>query len=254
MSNIYRIMKINVLSIIALPILLLAMVMKIASKGVKKAKEVIAVLALSVAVILIFEIIGSKADLMDIVLWTALFMGLFAIVIVGVVIILSLAGVVIAIIAETLSQGFEAVYAGLYFLFSALFNQCEKEYNQILEMSSPIAKGMACVFYKVLQGVKSVISFFLKNAVAIMVIVSILLMVGGLLSFNIVSFRDFGVSYWTMIKLFSKYEIVYGVVLYLVFYFGLSKFLINLGTDLHNWDLEMKAMLKQHQEAEASEQ
>lgn len=243
MNNVYRIVKVNLLSIIALSVLLLAMIMKIVSKSFKKAKDIIGVLALSAAVIIIFEIIGSKGDIMDLILWTALFIALFGIMILCVVLVLSIAGCVIAIITDRLSQGFEAIYAGLYSLFSILFKQCEKDYNQISEMSSPITKGLACIFCKILQGIRKLIALFLKNAIAVMIAVSIALAVGGILAFNAVALRDFGVSYWTIMKLFPKYEIVYGVVLYLTFYFGLSKVLIDLGVDFNNWNLEMNAMM-----------
>lgn len=240
MNNVVGIIKINVLALIAFPVLLFATAMKLLAKSMEKAVELFKIVCISFAVIVLFEIMRNLSEAIDFIFLILIFFGMLGIFSFLLFLVITLATVIIQVIISLLIGGCEAVYAGTYAIYAKLFQMCTTEYDSMEEMQSPATKGLCCFVYSLLRIVNKVIIVFTQKALVFMILASIGVIIGGILAINGIAMRDYGISILTYIKLFPTFEIVYGVVLYFTFTLGISSILITLGTEWSEWGTEMQ--------------
>lgn len=243
MNNVLKVLKINVLALIAFPFLLIATGAKLLSKAIEKSIELIKIAAISIGVICIFEFVRGFSESSDLVLLILLIMVMIGALIAVFMILLSIAAAVIAAVISLLIGAMEILYLACYSIFSLTYNVSKADYETLSQDTSSVTKGV-CFLYHIVHYTNIVITFLAKNAFTIMLLASSGVVIGSGLFINSLSQRDYGINIFSFIKLFPTFEIIYGVVLFLTVTLGISSMLVTLGLEWSEWGEEMEHMLK----------
>jgi len=237
--KVLKIIKINLLALFALPLLLLATAAQMAAKALRKAVAVIGALLSVLAVVLVFEIARNFGEAMELIMLLILCIVLGGIFFFLIFYLLSLASVVIMSAVNMVIRLLEGVYSGVYSGYAALFHRCKVEYEEISEGGNHFLYGIACLIFTAVRIVNGLLIFFVTHALKLLVVCSLALAVGGVCMMHMSVTDIFGIGLLEYIKLFPAFEIVYGVVLYIVAMLGISSVLISLGVEWNEWGIEM---------------
>lgn len=235
--NVLRIIKINLLALVAFPLLLLATVIKLVAKAMEKMITIIGTALIVGGIALIFELAKNPGEFFQgiVLLIACLILG-------GVIIALVL--LVLSLISAALMTGINlvigvinAAYELLYAAYAGLYHICYEDYCRLT--ISGKAKVGSCFIYSLLRVVNRLIIFFATHALKVLIVLSLVIVGYSLISTQGYIKDMFGVGIFAYLKMFSVYEVIYGVVLYLAFQIGVVTLLISLGIEWSEWGEEM---------------
>ncbi len=235
--NVLRVIKINILAIIAFPLLALATVVKLVAKAMEKTLTIIGALIIYGFITLAFEIAKDPSGFGQaiVMLIAVLILGgiIFAIVFFVLSLISAAVMSAVALIISLVNGIYELIYAG----YAGLYHICYEDYC-LLEMS-PNAKRGSCFFYTLLRIVNRIIVFFATHALKILIVLCVAVI--GYSIYQYVTYIDatFGMGIFEFIKLFPVFDVIRSVVLTLAFYGGFVVVLISLGIEWSEWGEEM---------------
>lgn len=235
--DVLRVIKINVLALVAFPLLLLATVTKLLAKAMEKILTIIGTVLLIGGIALIFELAKNPGEFFQgLVMFLVIMVigGLFTLLIIWILRMISAAVMGgVNLVIGVINALYELVYAG----YARLYHICYEDYC-LLDMSRKARIG-SCFIYSLLRVVNRVIIFFATHAIKVLIALSVLMVVGSFVKANISIQATFGLNIFAYLKLFSLYEVVYGIVLYLAFLAGFVILLISLGVEWSEWGEEM---------------
>lgn len=239
MGNILKILKINLLSVIALPLLMLSTASKLLAKALEKFLIMLGTALVMLVVGILFEILknpeGTQRDTFQIVL---LVIG--AVLLIAVIMyVLTLISSVCMIVIEFAIGLFNGIYEIVYTGYTALFEICQDDYELICYDASGVVMGLACLFYTILRVINRIIILFVSHALKIFILCSVLLVAGSLYQFHFAVNAELGIGLFAYLKLFSVYDILFAAALYLVCMAGIIVVLISLGIEWSEWGQEM---------------
>ena len=235
--DILRVIKINVLALVAFPLLILATVVKLLAKALEKILTIVGTIFVIGGIALIFELAKNPGDFFQGLVMFFVIMVLGGIFTALIIWILSMVSAVVmtgvTLVIGVVNAFYELLYAG----YAGLYHICYEDYC-LLDFSRKARIG-SCFIYSLLRVFNRIIIFFATHAIKVLVVLSIVIVVGSLLRANASIQATFGLNLFAYLKLFSLYEIVYGVVLYLAFLAGFVILLISLGVEWSEWGEEM---------------
>lgn len=240
MKNVLKILKINVLAIIALPLLALATAAKLAAKALEKAITIIGAVFILLGIALIFEIMKNPSEFLNgffIVILCLILGGVFTVI--AIYLFQLISGIIMAVVAlviNLLNLVYELVYAG----YAALYHTCKTDYVQISQDGNGFVSGLCCLFYTLLRLVNRVIILFVTHAIKLLALACVVIVIGSLIQCNQVVSETMGINLLAYMKLFSAYPIVYGSVMYVATMIAIVVVLISLGLEWSEWGSEME--------------
>lgn len=240
MKNVLKIMKINILAILAFPLLALATAAKLAAKALEKTVTIIGAVFILLGISLIFEIMKNPSQWFNgfvVVIVCLVLGGIFTVLVIWILGLISGAVMGAAAIVISLLNGmYELVYAG----YTALYHLCKADYLQISREGNGLISGLCCLFFTLLRGINRVVILFVTHAIKILALASIGIVIGSLFLCNQSVQESMGINLLEYLKLFSAYSIVYGTVMYLAFMTAVVVILISLGLEWNEWGREME--------------
>lgn len=241
MGDFFKIIKINVLALIALPILFLSTTVKLLAKMLAKIVWLSGIAVLAIGVMTIFETIRKLDTITNKWLLGFIFVGLIAILVAVFLLIRLVVSVIVVAFTKVLTTSLDYCYRFLYgIVYAKLFILCQSEHEDLLDSASPIAAILGCLPYMFLLMIHNGLIFFFKHAVAIMTLAGMGIVFGGIGMLNHISERDYGLVFFDFVALFPVFEIVYGVVLYLIITVGIASVLFMIGLEWNEWGMEMQ--------------
>lgn len=251
MNNFLKIVKINLLALIALPLLILSTAAKLFARMLGKFVKLFGIAALAVGIILIFETARDLDAATDMFLLIAIALGLFLIFVIAFIVAMFIVSLIVKTFAKILTISLEAFYQFIYdTIYIKLYQLCTTEYESLPDTISPVARKVSCFLYMILFAIHNALLFFLRHAMTIMSIVAIGVVVGGVGVLNMISNRDYGIGIFEFISLFPTFEIVYGVVLYLAVTLGIASILFIIGAEWSQWGAEMQGVISVGEETQ----
>lgn len=235
--KVLRIIKINLLALIAFPLLLLATAIKLLAKAMEKTLTIIGTILAIGGIALVFEIARNPEGLLQgvVAFIVCVILGGFLVAIIIWVLTLISSAVMVGI---SLAIGLvNALYELLYAGYTGLYHICYEDYC-FLEMSRG-AKIGSCFIYSLLRVLNRLIIFFATHALKVLIVCSVVLVGYAIWSTNSYIQTVFGINVFSYLKLFPVYEIIYGVVLYLAVMAGIVILLVSLGIEWSEWGEEM---------------
>ncbi|MBQ7774439.1 MAG: hypothetical protein IJ379_00825 [Lachnospiraceae bacterium] len=235
--NVLRVIKINVLALVAFPLLILATVVKLVAKSMEKLITIIGTVLVISMIALVFELAKNPGEFFQGLLMFIVIIvlgGLISLLIIWILTLISnvIMGIV-ALIINVVNMFYELVYAG----YARLYHICYEDYCR-LEMSNGAKRG-SCFIYTLLRVFNRAIIFFATHAIHVLMVVSIGIVLWALIKANATIQTTFGLGIFSYLKLFSVYEIVYGVVLFVAVLAGIVILLMSLGVEWSEWGTEM---------------
>lgn len=247
MKKIQKIIEINVLSIIALPLLLLATAAKLAAKAMEKAVTIIGAVFILLGISLIFELCKNPSGWLEgigIVIICLVLGGIFIAIAIWILGIISGAvAVVVAVIIALLNGIYELIYGG----YVRLYHKCKLEYAIVEQDSNGLIIGLSCLFFTLLRMINRAIILFVTHAIKVFALGSVAIVIGSLVLCNRHIQSQFGIHLLAYIKLFPMYSIVYGVVMYLAVIAAVVIILMSLGLEWSEWGSEMDIFTSDYQ-------
>lgn len=241
MKKVFGVIKINVLSLIALPILLAAVAVKMLAKAFEKAMVAIASVVILLAAMLISAIIQNPGEVLNTVFIVIIVLVICGLITLLIVCIFTVASGIIMAIAAFIIGILSGIYELLYSGYSALYNKCKGCYEEQLSgIENPVLKGFMCLFYSVLRGLNACIIFFVTHALKLIILGCLLLMGGALYGLNRQTRAILGLNLFTTLGMFPASDVIAGAVLYIALFFCISAVLISMGLEWNEWGREMK--------------
>lgn len=240
MKKVLKIIKINLLAIIAFPLLLLATAAKLAAKAMEKTITIFGAILILLGIAAIFEIFKNPSGFFNgffIVIICLVLGGIFtAIAIYVLSIASSIIMAVVAVIIALVNAVYELIYAG----YAALYHVCKTDYAEIRQDSNGFVSGLCCLFFTLLRFVNRVIILFVTHAIKILVLASVVIVIGSLIMCNQAVQESMGINLLAYLKLFSAYPIVYGCTIYVASLIAIVVILVSLGLEWSEWGSEME--------------
>lgn len=235
--NVLRVIKINILALIAFPLLIVATAVKLLAKAMEKTLTIIGTVFVIGGIALLFELAKDPSGLLQgLVLLIVLFVVGGLLIAICIWILSLISGIIMAcvsVIINLVNWLYELLYAG----YAGLYHICYEDYC-FLEMGKA-AKIGSCFIYTLLRICNRLIIFFATHALKLLLVASALLIGYAIYSTNNYIQSMFGIHVFAYLKLFAVYEIIYGVVLYLAVLAGIVVILISLGIEWSEWGEEM---------------
>lgn len=235
MGNILKILKINLMSVVALPVLLIATASKLIAKALEKLAVVLGMAFFTLALYAFFEILQNP----DSILAMIAFLAVFLLVIAVIILILRFSYAVVASVRAFLIKLFDTIYEYTYLGYLKLYESCTRDYGVLSEKSGKSYR-LACLFYTILNGITRGIAGFLSVSPYLAIGLSILLVLGTLLDLNSNIRSVLGISLPAFAAKFDAFSLLYGIAMYLAILATVIVTLLSLGIEWHEWAQELK--------------
>lgn len=240
MEKIIKILKINILSLIALPLLLIATASKLIAKALEKVAVILGMLVITIFLILGFEFMKNPSGgLETIVMLVIIFLIGFVFVMIF-IFLMTLAATFITVIWTAIISLFEIVYDLTYTGFLNLYVICENDYQYINLTGSKPANAVFCLFFTIVHVINRLIVTVISFALPASFILSGVLIIGSLVSMHLEIKNTFGIGLLRYIGKFDTFSTIYGIVIYIAIMATFIVVLLSLGIEWHEWAQELK--------------
>ncbi len=240
MEKFFKVLKVNLLSIIALPLLILATVCKLIAKAMEKLPVIIGILVFTGLLALGFEFVKNPDSGMNVIAGILVAFIVAGLIILVLIAIARLAATVVSVIWYTIIAFFDAIYNVTYTGFLKLFAICENDYQYINLNGKKGLNAVLCLFYTVLRVVNRIIVTVVSFALFASIALSILLIGGALIGLSSDYQKDFGLNLFEAAARFDTFSLVYGIVMFICIMAVFVVVLLSLGIEWHEWAMELK--------------
>lgn len=248
MRKLGNILKINFLSILALPLLLIATASKLIARAFDKAVIILKMLLIMFVIAIAFELLKNPGSILEAIAYlivAILIGGIFIAIIFWIIGIIS---AFLAVIWEFIIALFEGIYNLSFSGYLKLSEICEASFQIISLKGNNVANGCYCLFYTLLKGANKLISGIVSLSFALSVLLSVGLVFGSVLYANLKVKEAFGLNIFQYIGKFDTFSIIYGIVLYLVFIAAGVIILVSLGLEWYEWSKELRMTSEEYTE------
>ncbi|MBR1703428.1 MAG: J domain-containing protein [Lachnospiraceae bacterium] len=240
MEKFFKVLKVNLLSIIALPLLILATVCKLIAKAMEKLPVIIGILVFTGLLALGFEFVKNPDSGMNVIAGIIVAFIVAGLIILVLIVIARLAATVVSVIWYTIIAFFDAIYNVTYTGFLKLFAICENDYQYISLNGKKGLNAVLCLFYTVLRVINRIIVTVVSFALFASIALSILLIGGALIGLSSDYQKDFGLNLFEAAARFDTFSLVYGIVMFICIMAVFVVVLLSLGIEWHEWAMELK--------------
>lgn len=240
MEKVLKILKVNVLSLIALPLLLLATACKLIAKALEKVSVILGMLVLTGFLVAGFEFVKNPGSGLQFIAGLLVLLFLAGLFVALILLLIRFAAAIISAVWNAIIAFFEAIYDFTYIGFLKLYAACENDYQYINLNGKKGLNAFLCLFYTLLRAVNTVIITVISWALIASVILSVLLVASTLLSLNNSMRKTFGLNLFQAIGRFDAFSLVYGIVMFLCIMSLFIVVLLSLGIEWHEWAMELK--------------
>lgn len=233
--KILKLLAINILSIISIPLFLIATLAKLCSKSLEK------VIPITVAVLLFFGLVLLQWFSTDDNTIGIFFIMLFIFILVGMVFIL------LFTVAATLFYGGVKIAAAFFELIHNIFfkgsntvlGKCDQIVNELA-----ISRGkciFTCPFYMLAKSIEQIILYIFSWAFNLAIIATIGVIVGTPLYFHLYTKHTFGLSLFKYMSMFATKDNVFSCIYVLIFIVSASLIILCLGAEWSEWGCEARS-------------
>lgn len=248
MRKLGNILKINFLSILALPLLLIATVSKLIARAFDKAVIILKMLLIMSVIAIAFEVMKNPGSLLEAIAYLIVALLIGGIFIAILFWIIGIISAFLAVIWEFIIALFEGIYNLSFSGYLKLSEICETSFQIISLKGRKAANGFYCLFYMLLKAVNKLISGIVSLSFALSVLLSVGLVFGSLLYANIKVSEAFGLNIFQYLGKFDTFSVIYGTVLYVVFIAAGVIILISLGMEWYEWSKELRMTSEEYTE------
>ncbi len=240
MEKFLKIVKINLLSLLALPLLLIATASKLIAKALEKVGVILGMTMFTFLLMLGFEFAKNPQGGLEVILFLIVALVIAFLIIMVIVLLLTIAAAVITSIWAAIIGIFEGIYDFTYGSYLKLYAACENDYQYISLNGKKIPNALFCLFYTILHGVSRLIVLIVSFALPGSIVLSVLLVGYSLFEASLRLKNTFGIGLIEFIGRFDTFYIIYGIAVYVSIMAIFVVVLLSLGLEWHEWAQELK--------------
>jgi len=239
MGKLYRLIKVNILSILALPLLLLATVVKMTEKSLGKIKTIFLMLAFSGAVIAVIEIISDPSIVVRYWKASVAFLSVICLVIIILRFMFNMASFVVRIVMLGITTILGTIYKLMYMGYMSMASSAESDYSYLVITGPALLYAPLCIFFQILRLVNILIQAFIRISLLVFILLS-----GGIAYLwyeNIARSvqNTLGISMLSYLGRFDTWSLISNVIIFFVCILDIAVVLISLGIEWTQWSKEL---------------
>lgn len=240
MEKFLKILKINLLSLVALPLLLIATASKLIAKALEKLAVILGMLVLTGFLAIGFEFFKNPESGLEIILGIILVFFIGFVIIMILIFLMTIVASVITVIWAAIIGFFETIYDWTYGGFLKLYAACENDYQFVSLNGKKVPNALLCLFFTILRGINKLIVTVISWALPASILLSVLLVLGELISMHSHIKKTFGIGLFQFIGKFDTFSVVYGIVMFVMIMAIVVVVLLSLGIEWHEWAQELR--------------
>lgn len=252
MSFFLKVLKINLLSLLAFPLFLVAILTKMLSKALEKVFIIIGAGAAMVALLILNSFLNNPNEFLEglgIVVAAILIFGSIVI-FVGLILFLfgGLAAFIVAAIVNLAVRILTYIFDFSHDLYSKCFDICKSNYADLLRQDNAKGWGYSCVLFHLLRGFNRLIVTLFRFALPLSYVLSLCLLVFSYLSWQASVDKSFGIGLWQYLNLFPKINMVFAIIYFVVMVGAAIVIIISLGSEWSEWGEILQFSTQNYQE------
>lgn len=240
MKKFFKVLKINFLSILALPLLLLATASKLIARAFDKAVIILKMLLVMSMIVMAFELLKNPGDILQAIAYLIAAIILGGLILAIVFWVIGIISAFLAVIWNIIIGFFEGIYNLCFGGYLKLSEICETDYQIISLKGNKIGNAFLCLFYSLLKGISKLISGIVSLSFVLSILLSVGMVIGSLIYTNQQVREAFGLNLFQYLGKFDLYSVIYGGVLYLAFLAATITILVSLGLEWYEWAKELR--------------
>ncbi len=252
MDNAIKILKINILSLIAIVILGISITAKLINKALEKAVVFFCV-AIVIFVLAIFSFIlknpggffGGVLNVVAYFIFGLIFMGV--IVLIGAIffqvfaMILSIAVTLFTSAVTFLMMGLNIISEITNSWYVTIYDICRREQDMLVNNQQGNKLKFACIFWIFLKLLNFIIIKILSNFFKLSIVSSIGVVIYSVFSLHLVINKTFGLNLFSYLNLFPAIDRVFSIIYYIILVASAVVVLISLGIEWEELGRTMEA-------------
>lgn len=234
-----KILKINILSLLALPFLLLATLSELLARALEKLPLIVRMICISIITLAIADTLRNNTGL-DASLEVVILISVCAVIILIAIWVLSVFSSLLNVIWHCIIVLFNKIYDISYRLFLSLNEACETDYSLLTMNRSHILFSVFCICYTLLHGIDWLIIhlLWLSHALSIVAGISFAALVLQEASNRMVN--DCGSTLSAYLQSGDTASVLYEGILLLSVILPVVIILLSLGREWHDWAIELR--------------
>lgn len=240
MAKLLKILKINILSLAAIPLLLLATAFKLIAKSLEKIPLLI---GLSIAASIILSLSSFSSAMESILTVIAVIIAgfiLFGLIMVLLFWIFTLISSLVTLIYTLVVGCFEGLYGASYNGYLFLFTACESDYQVLSLNGKKTANAFICPFYSILRALSWLITTIVSFSLPAGIILSAGLVITTLYDLNRNVRTAFGLNLIQFVQKIQPASIIGGIFIYLAVMVICITAIMSFALEWYEWAQDLK--------------
>lgn len=244
-----KIIKINILSSVAIPFLLISAITKIVATVVENLLLITGIAVFTLITAFVFEFLRNPSTILELLIFIAIFIVIGAIFIYIISLIFTILVGIFSMVTSFLLQVLEFISDITTTIYGKILSICSYDYNIIdKNCSSKIKSNFLCFCYTITYILNKLIIFILYNSIFIFVLGAIVTFITPIILIASKINKDFGINIFSFLRLFDWYTLLYGIVIYIIALGGLSLIIVKVGIDISECGEEFKDLIDDYTE------
>lgn len=242
MENLLKILKINLLSLITLPIFLFTIICKLFATTWAKISIILGMLSVTIEIIVLFSILNAIRDdaesmliLGSMILFSVFYFGIIFFIM---YLIFRYFKLYLIRIYRNIQYFTEQLYTTFYHIFILLFQKCKNNY-EYLQFASSKTPLILCLCYTILRFIKWMSIKIFSLSFILSIATSLVMIIGSIAIWNHNVFNTFGINLIQFIFHFDTFSIVRDITTYILLFSTILIVLPSLGKEWYELSLEL---------------
>lgn len=242
MENLLKILKINLLSLIAFPIFLCTIICKLFATTWEKINIILGMLSLTIEIVVLFSILDEIRDdaesmlvLGSMILFSVFYFGVILLIM---YLIFRYFKYILIRIYRNIQNFTEQLYTAFYHIFILLFQKCKNNYDYLQFVSSKTPL-ILCLCYTILRFIKWMSIKIFSLSFILSIATSLVMIIGSIAIWNHNVFNTFGINLIQFIFHFDTFSIVRDIMTYILLLSTILIVLLSLGNEWYELSLEL---------------
>ena len=240
MQKALKIIKIDLLSLLAIPLLLLATFFKLVAKAFEKTTIFLGLALVALVILLLLTTATVPKDIGQLIIGFILIS-----VCIGLIMLFVgwgfalISGLAIAAWSFLISL-FDSLYELSYNGYLSLYTSCEADYKILSLNGKKVPNAIACIFYTILKGLSWLITTIVSLSYVIATVFSVGLVLITLFDLNKNIKDAFGLGIFQYMSMSPLHSVLFGILIYIIMIGVIIVGIMALASEWYEWGQELK--------------
>ena len=240
MQKALKVIKIDGLSLLALPLLLLATFFKLVAKAFEKITIFLGLALIAGIVIALLVTATTPKNIGELIIGFLLLSVAIGLIMLFVGWGFALISGVVIVAWNFLISLFDSLYEITYNGYLSLFTQCEADYKILSLNGKKVPNAIACCFFTLLKGLSWLITTIVSLSYVIAITFSALLVLCTLINLSSNIKKAFGIGLFKYMSMCPVHSVIFGILIYVIIIGVIIVGVMALANEWHEWGQELR--------------